>query len=442
MTMISTRLERLAKAVDVLVDECIGVIRHVREFPREAGAPAFFHYYAEACNTRAFGCHQNFALTGGASTDRGRAAAKAIGEAVERYCAALFDPAAFPLCSRGQAAFRCVPPDRFALYSAAQYDTEGFPYERFGDDSLIRWVESIDVSTMEAWHVPAAMVFVPYYPDRTAGECSIVQPISTGLACHGSLPEATLSAACEVIERDAVTITWQAGLAPPRIQLEDLPPMGSDLVERFGRANLGISLFDITLDHGIPTILAVAHGKSLDAPALAFAAATHLNPLEALRKSLEELAHTSRLARQLKHGPPLSPQPGFRNVLGQHDHLRLYVDERHEHLADFLFGSTQQKSFEELVDLSTGDLGADLRVLAQRLHALGHQFLCVELTTPDVKEVGLHVVRAIIPGFHPLFMGHERRALGGRRLWIVPQRLGYRGIRELTGDNPAPHPYP
>jgi ribosomal protein S12 methylthiotransferase accessory factor len=54
----------------------------------------------------------------------------------------------------------------------------------------------------------------------------------------------------------------------------------------------------------------------------------------------------------------------------------------------------------------------------------------------------LKVVRAIIPGFHPLFMGHKLRALGGSRLWQVPQSLGYQGINRDTGDNPAPHPYP
>jgi ribosomal protein S12 methylthiotransferase accessory factor len=52
------------------------------------------------------------------------------------------------------------------------------------------------------------------------------------------------------------------------------------------------------------------------------------------------------------------------------------------------------------------------------------------------------VVRALIPGFNPLFMGHHIRALGGERLWSVPQKLGYSGVNRATGDNPYPHPYP
>ena len=65
-----------------------------------------------------------------------------------------------------------------------------------------------------------------------------------------------------------------------------------------------------------------------------------------------------------------------------------------------------------------------------------------DLTTPDVEELGLKVLRCVIPGFHPLFMGHNLRALGGSRLWEVPQKLGYRGINREFRDNPAPHPYP
>ena len=85
---------------------------------------------------------------------------------------------------------------------------------------------------------------------------------------------------------------------------------------------------------------------------------------------------------------------------------------------------------------------ADLRVLCERIRAVNHRVLLVDLTSPDVRPLGLSVVRTVIPGFHPLCMGYKIRALGGRRLWEVPQRLGFAGIAPDSGDNPAPHPYP
>ena len=77
-----------------------------------------------------------------------------------------------------------------------------------------------------------------------------------------------------------------------------------------------------------------------------------------------------------------------------------------------------------------------------RIAATGHRPLLCELTTPDVAELGLTVVRAVVPGYHPLVCGHRHRALGGRRLWEVPQRLGHPGISAQRNDNPLPHPYP
>ncbi len=65
-----------------------------------------------------------------------------------------------------------------------------------------------------------------------------------------------------------------------------------------------------------------------------------------------------------------------------------------------------------------------------------------DVTTEDVRALGLTVVRALVPGYHPLFMGYHLRALGGERLWTIPQRLGYRGITRADGDYPYPHPFP
>src|SRR5438067_523325 len=89
--------QKLIDALPYLVDEKVGIINVVQEVRRFPGAPNFFHYAAEACNTRAFTKQTNFAITGGASVDRDRAIAKAAGEAIERYCSAIYDVESLPL---------------------------------------------------------------------------------------------------------------------------------------------------------------------------------------------------------------------------------------------------------------------------------------------------------------------------------------------------------
>ncbi len=443
MRALNPRLHRLGEATRYLVDDSVGVIESVMELPNEAGSPNFFHFSARACNTRAFCPQQNSADTGGASSDRGTAAAKAIGEAVERYCSAVYRREDFPLSSFNAAAFPCVPPESFALYTRVQCVQKNFPYVPFDNTTLVRWAEALDVGTGEKCCVPAATVFVPYFYDKERGEFPILQPISTGLACHDSSPRAAVSAVCEVIERDAFTITWQARLARTQIDIGTLSDANRDLVARFESIGGNVTVFNLTPDHGIPVILSVLRNTTSDAPALVFAPSSHLDPEEAMRKSLEELAHGYRFCRSLKgEQPRFVPEPNFANVVDRDSHVSLYCDHANAHLADFVFASPERIDFCEIENLATGDPEQDLAVLVDRVESVNHRILLANVTTDDIRDVGLSVIRAVIPGFHPLCIGHTFRALGGFRLWEVPQKLGHAGVSRDTGDNPVPHPIP
>ena len=443
MKIAGAPFRRLRDIVPSLVDERVGIVQQVFEVPREAGAPDFFHFASRACNTRAFTRQENFSTAGGASTDRETALAKAVGEAVERYCAAIYEVEELPLASAADAPFPCVPPEAFALYGAEQLARPGFPWAPFEPDTPVRWTPARDPLTGETRWVPAAMVYIPYLFYQGTGDAPVVQPISTGLACHVSPAAAAVSGLCEVVERDAFTIMWQARLGMPQIRVETLSDRNYDLVARFERTGATITLLWLTLDAGIPTVLAVLRSPSPVAPALAFAAATALDPEEAVRKSLEELAHTRRYSQQITTSlPRLVPEPGHANVVDQMGHLNFWCDHANAPLADFVFASSQRLEFDELPRPATGSPAGDLEVLCRRLEGVGHRVLIADVTTPDVRDLGLAVVRAVVPGFHPLFMGFGIRALGGRRLWEVPQKLGHRGITRAEGDNPYPHPYP
>ncbi|MBI1766036.1 MAG: YcaO-like family protein [Acidobacteria bacterium] len=436
-------LRRLFDALEYIVDEHLGIVQFVTESPRQPGSPDFFHFFAQACNTDSFSEQANFNKTGGASAQRGIAMAKAIGESVERYCGALYQLAELPLHPYANAPFRCVHPAEFALLSPAQYQNPKVMFVPFDEHTPVRWAPAVDPLRGESWHVPAAMVYVPYIYHRGQGDSPIAQSISTGLACHCSYFEAAISALCEVIERDAFTITWQARLAPPQIRAESLSARNRDLVARFENAGYEVTLFDMTLDAGVPTVLSVSRNTMPEAPPLVPAGSASLDPEEAVRKSLEELAHTLEYCQKIMiHMPRLANNPHYDNVEDQTGHLNFWCDHAKAPLANFLFASPARIDFGSLANLSTGEPGKDLQTLLQKLRAVNHMALLCDLTTPDVQEVGLSVVRAIIPGFHPLAVGHSIRAQGGNRLWTIPQQLGYAGITREKGDNSVPHPYP
>jgi ribosomal protein S12 methylthiotransferase accessory factor len=437
-------LRRLSEALPYIVDERVGIVKEVTELPRDAGAPDYFHFYAQAANTSAFTRQLNFYAAGGASGDRGMAVAKAVGEAVERYCGAIYDVEELPLFSRQEAPFRCVDPALFAHYSAEQYGAPGFPYVEFDDATPVRWVAARDVLTWEEIYVPAAKVYVPYTYYEGTGDTPICQPISTGLACHVSPAEAALSGVSEVIERDSVTLMWQAMITPPQVSVETLSDANYDLVERYERTGGKVTMFDITTDNGVPTILSVVRYESLEQPGLVVAASTSLDPEEAARKSLEELAHTRRYSQQINLKLPrlVVDAPLHENVSGQISHLNFWCDHDNLRYAAFLFSSKKRIGFDEIPNRSTGDARCDFAFVARAIEATGHRVLLVDVTTPDVRGLGFTVIRAIVPGYHPLALGFAYRARGGRRLYEVPQKLGHKGITREAGENPIPHPYP
>jgi ribosomal protein S12 methylthiotransferase accessory factor len=424
-----------------LVDSHTGIVREVRELLVDDDEPPFVHYLSTTSSTEAFGFLPNFGSNGGVGLNAQTAIAKALGEAVERYCSAMFsydDLVWAPYSALGEPA---TPPASFTLYSAAQYALPAFPWQRFDpDSSTVGWVRGRSLVTGRDILVPAAFVYVPYHYQRSRGEIPIAQPISTGLACGDSLEEATLSALCEVIERDAFTITWQAMLRRNRISLHDLPDDLLDIVRRYHSVGLSVHLADITTDVACPTVLSVAEGFAPTSPAVAVAAAAHPIASVAARKSLEELAHTRKYAAQvMDYLPPVGVDiaGGHPEVDGQRAHLRFYCPQEAKDAASFLW------SGEAEVPLPDPDPATDVRLdtLIAEVAATGEDVVAVDLTAPDIADVGLHVVRVVVPGFHPLHMGHLNRCLGGQRLRTVPARFGAEGF-SAEHDNPYPHPFP
>jgi ribosomal protein S12 methylthiotransferase accessory factor len=445
LTTTTTRPDRdLGAALWDLVDEKVGIIDHLKEVRREPGAPMFFHYAAETSDTSAFTREENFKRCGGAASDRRRAAAKAVGECIERYCSAIYAVEEFPLCSADDAPFECVPPAEFALFSPDQFEWPGFPWVPFDTKTTVRWTPCVELATGREIHVPACRVYVPYTFYLGTGDAPIDQPISTGLACHMGYERAAASAICEVVERDAVMIAWQAMMAPPQIRIETLSDENYDLVRRFESTGAEVVMFDVTLDHGIPTILSVLRNSTPGAASFVVAGSTSLDPEVAAAKSLEELAHTRRYSQYTKTSLQPLPRdtPHDECVIDQVTHIRFWADEANLPMSDFLFTSNRRVEFGELACHATGSPAGDLERLVAMVGSVGERVLIKDVTTPDVAEFGISVVRAVIPGFHPLHLGHTNRAFGGKRLWEIPQLLGYPGISRDSGANPAPHPYP
>jgi ribosomal protein S12 methylthiotransferase accessory factor len=100
----------------------------------------------------------------------------------------------------------------------------------------------------------------------------------------------------------------------------------------------------------------------------------------------------------------------------------------------------------EIPDVTAATDPAILRALVERVGSTGHRVLAADLTTDDLAGLHLYVTKVIIPGFHPLAIGHRHRVLGGRRLGQAPPWASHdAGTEDETckpAINEAPHPYP
>ena len=87
---------------------------------------------------------------------------------------------ALPLATAAAAGFPTIEPRSFALFSEGQYRRPGFPYVPFSRDTPVRWAPAVDLATGGAVHVPAAMVWHPFFYIRNAGDLPVVPPGKAG----------------------------------------------------------------------------------------------------------------------------------------------------------------------------------------------------------------------------------------------------------------------
>ncbi len=439
------RLARLLGLFDHLVDPRVGVIGDVYELVTDDDEPSLFHYLTTVSDTGRFTAMTNFRTTGGVSTTRYGAIAKAIGEAVERYCSAIFDHHDLVYDTAEALGDIAAPPEAFTIYRPEQFESETFPWQPFTRTTPLAWTTGTSLVSGRRVMVPAALVYVPFHYIRSRPDTPISQPISTGLASHCSFAEAAVSGLCEVIERDAFTITWQAGLVRPRITAETLPESAQELLRRFTEVGLAVEVIDISGDIDVPTVLTIALTDATTSPAVTVAAAADPSPEQAVVKSLEELAHTRKFARQLMQYTPELPvdvEGGHPLVQTQDHHLRFYCPQHTKPFVEFAWSSEEVRPFPDAPAGAAAAPEAQLEWIVEELDRAGLDVIAFDLTTPDIAACGLSVVRVVVPGAHPLFMGYENRALGCDRLYSVPQKLGYRGLEPGQPDNPYPHPFP
>ena len=369
--------------------------------------------------------------------DPAQASEAAVAEALERYAAARI---ALPVRRRADVpAHELWSEDRFALYSAEQRAQPGFlwPMPQSDDDGFSPVFRLSD--NQQVW-VPQELVGLGVRAGRAR-----MPSTSSGLAAQkdtaGEGPwRALLRATQEVLERDALAVTWLNGLGGREI----------DLPERFARvvAQLGAEVFALDLTqawnpHPVVAVMGRHHAEGQARHAFGIACRATLD--EAMDKAWLEWAQSLRFADHLaRHGTVPAEPAELRRF---DEHAAYYTCHpqgwaqlpllRHRtphtppapHPSVHGCPSTHASPVPDVEALQS---------LVESLAAQGIELAYRELTTPDVAQAGLRVVRVLSPQLSLLHADERSPFLGGRTgdwRWRYPHAQAHHPL-----SNPWPHP--
>jgi hypothetical protein len=151
----------------------------------------------------------------------------------------------------------------------------------------------------------------------------------------------------------------------------------------------------------------------------------------ALRARLGQPETAARLA-DLVNDPSL--------VSGLEDHDLLYADPASARAGLAHLRTAPSEPWNAGDGVAADDSQA-LEVLVRSLRRAAGDVLYVDVTTPDVADLGVRVACGVVPGFQPIHFGAAEMRLGGDRLYTFPARLGLRPGRVGRDElNLAPHP--
>ena len=345
-----------------LIGRHAGVVRRVVAAVKAEHDPEDLHAFAaELCDTSAIGPERCVPHAAGGGRTPEAALAACLGEAAERYAAAMYDPDELEF---GDVRDGDLSPLEVAPFSDAQRDRRGFPFARAGP---LRWARGADDR-----RAPAFAVFLPYTP--APGEALPGPSLSTGLAAGPTLESAREAALLEVIERDAFANWWMRGEPAPR-------------------AAGGV---DLTNDLGGPVAAVLIEADVVSVGAAA-------------ARSFEAAATKARLEAELGQiyvRALVRRGPAPREVTDFPGHARWFTDhpEHRSALRRMFADGPVREAPAGVVDPWDAVARRGLRPWWR------------DLTTRDLAGVGVHVARVLVPGLTPLHAIEAWPFLGAPRL--------------------------
>jgi bacteriocin biosynthesis cyclodehydratase domain-containing protein len=430
----------LTQLTPLLVDVRVGVIRRLGVVPRDPTEPARpLVVRAELSNHHFSREEEAFATASGKGMTEAAAVTSAVGEALERYGSAPWQPERIVRSRASTLDLPCVTPSDLGLYHDPQY--ERLPYARWDAETEIGWVKGRRLRDGAEVYVPAWGTFMDYSPPDNNE--NLFQVTSNGLAAGSTLASAVLAAVYELLERDAFMLGWLRRLPGTAIDPTDVGPSVTELREVWSRRGVELRLVQLETDQPVAVVAAfgIDHVERHDRPAVVVGLGADVDWRVAATKASLEVGQVRPALRSRLRDPETRRRLGElladpRAVSDLEDHDLLYADASQVgHLGHWLEAPFQRAADAE----TTADAADTLGQLVETLARAGMDVVYVNLTPADVASLGIAVVRALVAGLVPIHFGADETRLAVSRLWTYRSLAG-EVARDLSDLNLQPHP--
>lgn len=302
----------------------------------------------------------------------------------------------------------------FYTYSEKQYANSHFSNPK---TEKIYWtkINSIDNLNYKYW--PASLIYLPFDLKNPVAETT-----STGMAAGVTIDDCIKSGLLELIERDALMINFLQRLNPPEIDSNSLIGEAKLLIDKI-KHEYKIKIYKLYTDINVPVFLSYIYKEENGKVHYGIGASASFNSNYAIQKSIKECLFTYFYSKNLL--PYRKSKPEEINTL--YEHFLYYQGEKFK---DLLFNGEVIKYNEEAVELED---------VIQSLKENGIEVYYKELTTEDIVQTNIKVVKVIAPGLIDLNKSHNLPRMGATRFWEVPQKLKLEYNKELSK---MPHPFP
>lgn len=365
---------------------------------------------------------------------------KCLAEAVERYCNfAFFNNLIDFVGTHGEGRMEMLNPKNVSGFSESQLKSKNLRKDIIKNSSRFSWTEGISLTSEKKILIPSQLIYLSY--PRLNDEPTIYPSISTGCAGGSCLSAALVRGIYEIIERDAFMIFYLNKLHPPRIKLDQIvDDRIQNLLQISRRYKMEIFSFDITTDILVPTFLSVVVNHTGIGKAVSVGSKCSINPITALVGSIEETFNTRTWIRT-------EYESNYEKVIPDTLEVKsdiktrgfLWYEQNAIKKLEFFLESPKSKllTFDTRKYKSSGK---QLMYLLNILKTLGYDVLYKDITIPIFKDLNYHVVKVIVPQMQQFYLNEKYKLLGGKRLYEVPQKLGYKAKKEEE-LNAFPHPF-